>query len=455
MDSGLLADMLESVKDQGLNLHSLTVVRDGVIISDTYFAPYAPETRHETASITKSITGTLVGVALQQGMIRSLDDPVATYLSQASDHPDKADLTLRHLLTLQTGLDCDLSITEGQMQTSPDWVGFLLDVPMEGPPGRDWYYCSPAVHLLSAVLQAATGMSTREFANQYLFGPLGIDPASASDWPDDPQEVTRGDIGLWLTPHELAKVGTLYLNEGSWQGAQLLSADWIHQATTTQADKGDGTGYGYLWTTYPGQSHYAALGRGGQQLHVFPDQGLVVVVAAALPALAESEAINHLLSDYILPAARSSTLLPENAKALARLRELETAFSRPPAPQVLQPSIVQQISGVNYAFPDNPVGWSQLRMTFGDKAATATLQDGAYTIGLDGAFRITYPKAGPAIALRGAWLDNRTLELEELMIGTADEYRLTLTYEGTNLRVHVSESVFLSSEFEFEGEATD
>ena len=94
-------------------------------------------------------------------------------------------------------------------------------------------------------------------------------------------------------------------------------------------------------------------------------------------------------------------------------------------------------------------------MTFGDKAATATLQDGAYTIGLDGACRITYPKAGPAIALRGAWLDNRTLELEELMIGTADEYRLTLTYEGRYLRVHVSESVFLSSEFEFEGEATD
>jgi CubicO group peptidase (beta-lactamase class C family) len=455
MDSETLAEMYETIADQGINLHSLIVIRNGYIVSEAYFYPYSVDTSHDIASVTKSVTGTLIGIAVQQDVLKSIDERVLDFFpGRYVNNRDAAKeaLTLRHLLTLETGFECDLGATEAGMQQSGNWTAYLLNLPMADKPGRQWYYCSPATHLLSVVLEPATGMSTREYANTVLFGPLGIDPVTPDQWSADPQGVSRGDIGLQLTSRDMAKLGLLYLQDGVWDGTRLLPSGWVSAASAQQADKGDGTSYGYLWTTYPGQSHYAALGMGGQQLHIFPDKNMVVAVTAALPVYAESEEINDLLNDYILPAAKSAEPLPANPDAAARLAALQERLTEPASSPLIATGSAQLISGQTYVFEDNPLGWMTMLFVFPDDEPVALITlngETEYLLGLDGRYRITEVSGASPIALRAVWVDDSTLEVQQLDVGTTREYRLTLAFDTAEIQTRAVETVFHSLDAEF------
>jgi CubicO group peptidase (beta-lactamase class C family) len=305
IDPHKLVQLLQAVRQEALNLHSLLIIRNGYIVSETYFQPYTAETEHEVYSVTKSVVATLVGIAIDKRAIAGVDQPVAGFFRDYTfQHPDagKDAMTLEDLLTMRSGLDWqEQDVTFRHMYHSRDWVRFVLDLPMREQPGQQFRYCSGCSHLLSAIIQQRTGINTRDFAQQSLFEPLGIERVT---WEQDRQGMPIGGWGLQLTPREMAKLGYLYLHKGMWDGQRIVSAEWVKAAVErhTATDSKLGLGYGYQWWTYPTMGAYAALGRDGQTIFVVPDLQLIIVTTAQVNG---HEAIFKLIEQYILPAVQT------------------------------------------------------------------------------------------------------------------------------------------------------
>ncbi len=302
MDSQKLAQMLDAIQRQHLNLHSLLVIRNGYLVSETYFDPYHQDTRHELYSCTKSFVSTLIGIAIDKGYIDGTDHRIVDYFSErtfANLDRQKEEMTLEDVLTMRSGLDWqEEDAVFRELYRSPDWVKFVLDLPMAQPAGSGFHYCSGCSHLLSAILQQTTAVGTRDFAEQYLFKPLGI---SNAKWETDAAGIPIGGWGLQITPRDMAKLGYLYLRGGKWEGQQIVSAGWVEKATQEHTGTDSDLGYGYQWWTYPSLGAYTALGRYGQTIFVIPDFDLIVVTTADMDGHDE---IFQLIEQYILPALR-------------------------------------------------------------------------------------------------------------------------------------------------------
>ena len=304
MDSQKLAQMLAAVRQQHLSLHSLLIIRNGYLVSETYFGSYDRDTRHDLYSCTKSFVSTLIGIAIDKSLIDRTDRRVVDFFpgrTFANLDAQKQDMTLDDLLTMRSGLDWqEGDPIYGAMYRSRDWVKFVLDQPMAQPPGSRFNYCSGCSHVLSAILQERTGMNTRDFADQYLFKPLGI---SSVEWEADAAGISVGGWGLRLTPRDMAKLGYLYLRDGQWDGKQIVSARWVQNATTRHTPTDGDQGYGYQWWTYPSLAGYAALGRFGQTIFVIPASDLVIVTTAEADG---HDGILQLIEQYIVPAVQKS-----------------------------------------------------------------------------------------------------------------------------------------------------
>jgi CubicO group peptidase (beta-lactamase class C family) len=304
MDSARLAAMLEWVQQQRLNLHSLLVIRNGYIVSETYFDSYRQNDRHQLFSCTKSFIATLIGIALDRGDIQRIDAPVMDFFAGRSftnlDERKQA-MTLQDLLTMRSGLDWQ----EGDpayvaMMRSPDSVKYVLDKPMALAPGSQFNYCSGCSHVLSAILQQATGANTLDYAEKNLLKPLGINNLR---WDKDPSGIPIGGWGLQLTPREMAKLGYLYLHDGAWEGRQIVSSAWVQAATQQHTETDGDLGYGYQWWVYPSFGAYTALGLEGQTIFVVPEEDLIVVTTASVDG---HEQIFRLIDEYIMPSIGSN-----------------------------------------------------------------------------------------------------------------------------------------------------
>jgi len=190
----------------------------------------------------------------------------------------KDKMTVEDLLTMRSGLDYSEVGNYDAMNASPDVVPYVLDLPI-GEPGAKWSYCTGGSHLLSDIVRKTSGMSTFDFAEQYLLEPLGI---TEFRWSGAAVKDPPGVYGLHLRPRNMAKLGYLYLRKGQWDGQQIVSSEWVEQATQkrTDVDADPHFGYGYHWFTVPGMEGYAALGGGGQIILVIPKSDLVVVSTA-------------------------------------------------------------------------------------------------------------------------------------------------------------------------------
>src|SRR4029079_7903913 len=194
MDSEKLREALDYIRQRDLAVHSMLIVRNGYLVLDANFYPYNGKDIHDVASVTKSITSTLVGVALNEGRIESLKQPVLSFFSDSvsNNNERKQRLTMEDLLTMTAGLQCEPrqnEMTLLQMKESTNWVKFMLDLPMSDEPGRKFVYCSGGMHVVSGIITRVTNQSAADFARQSLFKPLGI---SRVAWPSDPQGVSHG-----------------------------------------------------------------------------------------------------------------------------------------------------------------------------------------------------------------------------------------------------------------------
>ena len=209
-----------AIRTDGTKIHSLLVVRGGEVVLDTYFYPYDGSTVHDQASVTKSVMTTLIGIAADQGKL-DLDAPMLSFFPErtiANRDARKGRITVRHLVSNTAGTECihhPDEPTARAMHASPDWVQFTLDLPMVAEPGTTFAYCSPGMHLLSVILQKATGMNTLEFARANLFEPLGIHDVV---WSTDPQGTPNGHGELYLYPrHGQTWISVVTRRSMGWQ----------------------------------------------------------------------------------------------------------------------------------------------------------------------------------------------------------------------------------------------
>ncbi len=324
MDSGQLADLVEDIQTSGKRVDSVTVIRNGYVVLNAYFYPFEKDLKHIIHSVTKSITSTLVGIATDRGEIRSVSQPVLEFfpnrtIANVDEH--KRSMTLEHLLTMTSGFDCSDSYRHRwkgllDMRRSPDWTQHVLNLPMREAPGQNFDYCNGASFLLSAIIEKATGKQALDYAKTRLFGPLGITDVR---WPASPRGTTVGWGEMWLKPHDMAKLGWLYLNKGMWDGVQIVSSKWVEKATETRVTAGLFAGYGYQW--WQDSDYYAAYGYAGQVIFVVPSKNIVVVFTGDLPG-GQLYVPRDLLEEYVLSSARSDSGLPANPEQQARLRLL-------------------------------------------------------------------------------------------------------------------------------------
>jgi CubicO group peptidase (beta-lactamase class C family) len=312
------------------NIHAILIVRHGQLVFEQYFTgdderggrplgqvPYNRTRLHDLRSVSKTVTALLVGITLAQQQLASLDQPIFDFLPEYADlrSPEKARITLRHLLTMSTGLAWDETITPYtdpnnsaiRMSRAVDSYRYVLSEPVVTPPGAKYTYSSGATELLGAMLHKATGQRLDELARTVLFAPLGI---GEFEWLHNADGNPAASWGLRLRPRDMAKLGQLVLAHGLWQGRQIVPRAYLDEATAPQL-QGAGT-YFYGYQMWLGRSlvHQreiawaAGVGLGGQRIIVIPSLDLVVVMTAGLYTNLPLQAIltADLLNYFILPA---------------------------------------------------------------------------------------------------------------------------------------------------------
>ncbi|MCI0536002.1 MAG: beta-lactamase family protein [Verrucomicrobiales bacterium] len=459
LDSTALNEMFDYVHKQKVSVHSVQIARHGKLVLDAYFYPYNSEMRHDVASVTKSVTSTLIGLAIQKGFIRDVQQPVLSFFPNravANSDENKQKLAVEHLLTMQAGWDCGFEPKEArlfEMRRSADWLQFMLDLPMVAEPGTRFAYCSGNPHMLSIILSQVTGTNALAFARRELFEPLSIRDVA---WPADPRGNTHGWGDLQMHPRDMAKLGQLFLQHGRWDQRQILSEAWLGAATRAQVGRTTNRDhYGYLWWVkgddYPGM--FEAVGRGGQRINVWPAKDLVLVFTG-------SEFEPGDLAKFILKALKSDGPLRANREASVQLAERIAFAARLPAAQPVAklPAIAGNISGKTFKLSTNTVGLGALSLSFNDSAeAQAELlwngRSVPVRLGLDGVERFSInPLVGLPQASKGQWINGETFLLHLDLVGAINDYQLNLTFSdgGKSLKASLTERTGLNDE-QFEG----
>lgn len=305
--------MLEATLTESENiplLHSLIIAQHDEILVEKYLNGGNGVQPVNIKSASKVIMSALTGIAVEKGFIKSIDQKVVEFLPQYfNENTDllKREITIRHLLYMASGLSSTSSDNYPGWVASSNWVKNALDRPMVYMPGETMLYSTGDSHILSAILSVATGMSTYEFAQKYLFKPMDI---TIGGWDHDPQGIYFGGNNLAMSPLDLMKFGLTYLNQGYYQGKEVIPSPWVQESTNkhieTTASFRD-FDYGYYWWlyTFGGQHVYFAWGYGGQFIYVIPDLDSVVVFTSSTDLRPRDgghlEHIQELLEFYIIP----------------------------------------------------------------------------------------------------------------------------------------------------------
>ena len=305
--------------DQKVNtLHSFMLVRHGQVIAEGWWKPESAEKPHVLWSLSKSFTSTAVGIAVAEGKF-SIDDPVLKFFPEdapAAPSDKLKAMRVRDLLTMSTGHQEEAKVKEITDQT---WVKTFLNHPVPHKPGAHFQYNTPATFMLSAIVQKTTGQTVVEYLKPRLFDPLGIENPQ---WDANPEGISIGGYGLHVRTEDIAKFGQLYLQQGQWNGKQLLTPEWIALATSKQVSNGSDPvkdwdqGYGFqFWRCR--HNAFRGDGKDGQFCIVMPEQDAVIAITAHTGDM-QSEL--NLVWDFLLPAFADQAL-PENSNEQAKLQE--------------------------------------------------------------------------------------------------------------------------------------
>ena len=265
-------------------LHSLLVSSRGQLVYERYYRGARADRVTNIKSASKSVISALVGIAIDRGLIKGVSQPVQDFFpgvwSKPADEAKRA-ITIEHLLMMQSGLQSTSSRNYGAWVRSSNWVSHALSRPLLRAPGTDMDYSTGNSHVLSAILQKSSGVTTRQFAQQFLAGPLGF---TLSEWPRDPQGVYFGGNDMLMTPRHMVAFGELYLRNGVVNGRRVIPPEWIRTSMIPRGrSRWNDREYGYGWwiRELGGRQTFYAWGYGGQFIFVVPSLDLVVVTTSA------------------------------------------------------------------------------------------------------------------------------------------------------------------------------
>lgn len=342
ISSAAIQEFIQSFDAKKHELHSVMIIRHGKVIAEGWWKPYAANLKHSMYSVSKSWTSTAIGFAVAEKKLQ-VSDKVISFFPEHSDLANKpylADLTVQHLLTMSVGHEVEP--LRAVVATQNDWVRGFLSAPIAYQPGSKFLYNTLATYMLSAIIQKVTGQKVVDYLTPRLFKPLGI---QGVDWEVDPKGINTGGWGIRVKTEDMAKLGQLYLQQGKWNGQQILPASWINEATQKHIDQDPNAsaekkansdwlqGYGYqFWRCRNGA--FRADGAYGQYIVVMPEQDAVVVITSESHELQDDL---NMVWKYLLPAFQNKAISPNPQASIS----LKNYLSRLTLPAPVQESNYQ------------------------------------------------------------------------------------------------------------------
>ena len=303
------------------DLQGLAVSKNSIIVAEEYFSNAGPDPDPElhVMSVTKSITSTLVGIAIEEGYIESVSQTLSDFLGDEVDsvNPELGEVTLGQLMSMTAGHDWHELGGDSEFNdfvSAPDQLIYILEKPVANIPGTIFNYSDGAAHLVSVIISKASGMDASAFADLYLFGPMGL---GNRIWYGDNRMLSYGGVGLCIGVHDMIKIGQLYMNNGEYNGTRIVSAEWISEVTSFKISTGSVipflTDYGFFWWIGSAHGHdfICANGYGGQFIFIVRDLNLVVCSRSNWRGINSTRAgenwynILNIIINQILPAVRN------------------------------------------------------------------------------------------------------------------------------------------------------
>jgi len=368
--SAAVSAFLDAVEASVGGLHGLMLLRHGQVAAEGWWSPYRPEYPHALYSLSKAFTSIAVGLAINEGHL-CLDDPVVWFFPEAAPAhiaPHLDALKVRHLLSMNTGHHRDASGAAFR-RVDRNIAKRFLRLPIRHEPGTWFVYNTAATYMLSAIVHRRTGMPLAEYLQPRLFDPLGIAPPR---WESDPDGVNMGGFGLNLKTEDIARFGQMLLQKGSWNGREVVPAEWIERATSLQSDNANQPGspdwtqgYGYqFWLCRHGA--YRGDGAFGQYCLVMPEADAVLAITSGVSNM---QAVLDAVWEHLLPAMGAP--LPPDPAATALVERL-AGLEIPIITGKRESPTGREIAGLRYKLDENPAGFKTV--TFRSRRPQATLR---------------------------------------------------------------------------------
>jgi CubicO group peptidase (beta-lactamase class C family) len=319
LNSNQLDRINSTIAEDDIEVDSVIVIRKGYIVYEKYYGYWSQYMAHTIQSCTKSFMSALIGIAIDMGYIDNVSQKVIEFFPNYTiDNwdPRKENITLEHLLTMSSGMEfheVDIPYEDPAndlfaMYRSDNMWQYVLDRPMENNPGKQWSYNSGGIELLGGIIEQTTGYSVVDFAEEFLFNPIGIDYYIWWTVPASGQYGCGG--GLYLMPRDMARFGYLFLNKGNWNGTQVVSQEWVNVSTRMYYDTGGWYHYGYTWWGVPGYTFFEATGHYEQKIYILPEEDIVVVFTGDI-ADEDWHPSDYFVMEYVIPAVEGpSTIAP-------------------------------------------------------------------------------------------------------------------------------------------------
>jgi hypothetical protein len=433
--------------------HSFMLLRHGKVIAEGWWNPYGPGLKHTLYSTSKSFTSTAVGLAISEKKL-SLDDKIISFFPESL--PDTvstflAELKIKNLLSMSTGQRRESSTTVN------DWVRAFLETPVTTEPGTRYRYSSMASFMLSAIVQKVTGEKVIDYLTPRLFDPLGIEGA---DWETNPQGINTGGWGLRVKTEDMAKLGQLYLQKGKWNGKQILTKEWVEEATSlkiyqnpgmtqSKRDSSNDSMQGYCYQFWRARNNsYMANGADGQFILVIPDKDAVVVFTAESTDMwGELD----MVWKYLYPGIMDSSL-PEDQQSVTVMKQKLASLAVPVPPKSENEALSTKISGKIITLKENQRQIKSVTLQFRDNLCILNLNADTATYDLSfgsGKWRLGETKMhGPNLFTRAwgnlsglppfriagayTWKDEKTIELTLRFIDCMHTRRFTFSFDDNN-----------------------
>ena len=442
INSSVLDSMMLFIKNTNQNIHHLTIIRNNHTVLDADIYPYSSQYLHDLASVTKSFTSLLIGIAIDKGFIKDENEKVLKFFPERTNHNPLLDsLKIKDLVTMRSGFDCGVEDGEkalSNMRKSKDWVQFIFNLPMTSKPGETFSYCSCNFYLLGEIIYRATKLAPHQFAKKYLFNPLQI---SNSKWLSNYKGINHGWGDLFLYPADMAKIGKLVLDKGKWRNKQIVSEQWINKSLKTFSRLPYDKGYGYGWWTNDTVGYYEAAGRGRQTISVIPSKNMVVTMLGG-----EFDA--GIIGKYIFQSIQSDKALP-GTNGFAALTGTIKEVAAPPSfkPSPVNDSVIQKLNKRIIVFEKNITEIDSLQFVFISRekgnvvfyknqlqeSYPFVLSTNTYALGFDSTLQLP-------VALQGKFQNTNEFVLHYNQLCRINNFYFHFTISGNSIRTTMEET---------------